>query len=327
MAFARRAGGADETAPTARIGLGLAAVGRPGYINLGRHRDLPAERTVDALREHTHALLDAAYARGVRYLDAARSYGRSEEFLADWLRRRPDVRDVVVGSKWGYTYTADWRTDAEVHEVKDHSAAAFDRQYAETRAVLGDRLDVYQIHSVTPESPALTDRGLHERLAGLAAEGVTVGLSTSGPAQADAIRAALEVMVDGERLFRSVQSTYNVLESSAGAALAEARDAGLHVIVKESMANGRLAAPEVAPPEVARIAERQGVGCDTVALAAVLHEPWAGTVLSGAAAPGQLASNLAAAELRLEDGDIASLAGIAEEPAAYWRHRSRLPWT
>ncbi len=45
-----------------RIGLGLAAVGRPGYINLGRDRDLPAERTVEALRERSHQLLDAAYA-------------------------------------------------------------------------------------------------------------------------------------------------------------------------------------------------------------------------------------------------------------------------
>lgn len=119
MPFARLAA---ATTPTCHIGLGLAAVGRPGYINLGRDRDLPADRTVEALRERTHDLLDAAYAQGVRYFDAARSYGRSEEFLAGWLRDRPDVDDVVVGSKWGYTYTADWSTEAERHEVKDHAS-------------------------------------------------------------------------------------------------------------------------------------------------------------------------------------------------------------
>ncbi|MFD7512757.1 aldo/keto reductase, partial [Streptomyces sp. NPDC059853] len=76
MAFSRFR---PDATPAARIGLGLAAVGRPGYINLGRAADLPAERTVDALRERSHQLLDAAHAAGVRYLDAARSYGRAEE--------------------------------------------------------------------------------------------------------------------------------------------------------------------------------------------------------------------------------------------------------
>src|SRR5687767_873026 len=109
----------EHLAGSTRIGLGLAAIGRPGYINLGHDVDLPAERTVEALREQARALLDDAYAAGVRYFDVARSYGRAEEFIADWLRSRPDVEDVVVGSKWGYTYTAGWRVDADVHEVKD----------------------------------------------------------------------------------------------------------------------------------------------------------------------------------------------------------------
>jgi aryl-alcohol dehydrogenase-like predicted oxidoreductase len=240
MSFARLA---TATTPTCHIGLGLAAVGRPGYINLGREEDLGENRTVEALRTRSHELLDAAYAQGVRYFDAARSYGRSEEFLADWLKANPDLDDIVVGSKWGYTYTADWTTDAEKHEVKDHSVQTYERQCAETAHLLGDRLDLYQIHSVTPDSPALTDKELHAKLAELAATGVTIGFSTSGPAQADAIRAALTVTVDGEPLFRTVQSTYNALETSAGPALAEAHDAGLTVIIKEGMANGRLAEP------------------------------------------------------------------------------------
>lgn len=235
MPFARLAA---ATTPTCHIGLGLAAVARPGYINLGRDADLGEHRTVEALRTRTHELLDAAHAQGVRYFDAARSYGLSEEFLADWLKARPGIDDIVIGSKWGYTYTADWTTDAERHEVKDHSLQTFERQRAETRDLLGDRLDLYQIHSVTPDSPALTDKELHTRLAQAAAEGVTVGFSTSGPAQAEAIRTALAVTVDGEPLFRTVQSTYNALETSAAPALAEAHDAGLTVIVKEGMANG-----------------------------------------------------------------------------------------
>ncbi|MFI8168487.1 aldo/keto reductase [Streptomyces sp. NPDC085931] len=322
MPFARLA---TATTPTCHIGLGLAAVGRPGYINLGRDQDLGEDRSVEALRARTHELLDAAYAQGVRYFDAARSYGRSEEFLAGWLAERPGLDDIVVGSKWGYTYTAGWSTDADTHEVKDHSLATYERQRAESGALLGDRLDLYQIHSVTPDSPALTDKELHARLAEAAADGLTVGFSTSGPAQADAIRAALAVTVDGEPLFRTVQSTYNALETSAGPALAEAHDAGLTVIVKEGMANGRLAGPH-APAVLREIAERTGLGCDAVALALVLRRPWAGVVLSGAATTAQLASNLHAAVVDLDDDQLARLATLAEDPRAYWERRGQLPW-
>lgn len=322
MPFARLA---TATTPTSHLGLGLAAVGRPGYINLGREKDLGENRTPDSLRTRTHELLDAAYAQGVRYFDAARSYGRSEEFLADWLKAHPDRDDIVVGSKWGYTYTADWTTDAEKHEVKDHSVQTYDRQRSETAELLGDRLDLYQIHSVTPDSPALTDKELHAKLAELAATGVTIGFSTSGPAQADAIRAALTVTVDGEPLFRTVQSTYNALETSAGPALAEAHDAGLTVIVKEGMANGRLAEP-YAPDALKAVAEETSLSTDAIALALILRRPWAGVALSGAATVGQLASNLHAAVVDLNDDQLARLDALAEDPHVYWERRGRLPW-
>ncbi|MFG1670474.1 aldo/keto reductase [Streptomyces sp. Y7] len=322
MPFARLA---TATTPTCHIGLGLAAVGRPGYINLGREQDLGENRSVETLRTRTHELLDAAYAQGVRYFDVARSYGRSEEFLAEWLRARPAFDDIVVGSKWGYTYTADWTTDAERHEVKDHSLQAYERQRAESEAVLGDLLDLYQIHSVTPDSPALTDKDLHARLAEAAAAGLTVGFSTSGPAQAEAIRAALAVTVDGEPLFRTVQSTYNALETSAAPALAEAHDAGLTVIVKEGMANGRLADPH-APEALKAVAEETALGCDAVALALILREPWAGVVLSGAATTVQLVSNLHAAAVDLDESQLERLAALVEEPGAYWERRGQLPW-
>jgi len=322
MPFARLA---TATTPTCHIGLGLAAVGRPGYINLGRDEDLGDDRSVDTLRTRTHELLDAAYAQGVRYFDAARSYGRSEEFLADWLNARPDTGDIVIGSKWGYTYTADWTTDAQTHEVKDHTVQTYERQRAETAALLGDHLDLYQIHSVTPDSPALTDKELHARLAEAAAGGTTVGFSTSGPAQADAIRAALAVTVDGEPLFRTVQSTYNALETSAAPALAEAHDAGLTVIIKEGMANGRLAAPN-APEALKAVAAETSLGCDAVALALILRRPWVGVVLSGAATLGQLSSNLHAAVVDLDEDQLTRLAALVEEPRAYWEQRSSLPW-
>ena len=95
-----------------RLGLGLAALGRPGYINLGHAADLAHDYDVASMRERAHAVLDAAWRGGVRYFDAARSYGRAEEFLATWLHGAAIApADVTVGSKWGYTYTAAWQVE------------------------------------------------------------------------------------------------------------------------------------------------------------------------------------------------------------------------
>ncbi|MBI5105064.1 MAG: aldo/keto reductase, partial [Solirubrobacterales bacterium] len=113
------------------LGLGLAALGRPAYINLGHAAALGEDRSVAALRARTFDVLDAALAAGVRYFDAARSYGRAEDFLGDWLRDRGIAPGAVtVGSKWGYRYTADWRDDADVHEVKELTGDVLRRQLA-----------------------------------------------------------------------------------------------------------------------------------------------------------------------------------------------------
>jgi aryl-alcohol dehydrogenase-like predicted oxidoreductase len=313
-----------------RIGLGLAAIGRPAYITSGRAADLGADRAPDDLRIRSHALLDAAYAAGVRYVDVARSYGRAEEFLAGWLAAHPGTTDVVVGSKWGYRYVGDWRMDAAVHEVKDHSPAAFAEQLAATRALLGDRLAVYHVHSATLETGALTDPVLHRALAGLRDQGVRIGISTSGPAQGEAIFEALEVIVDGSPLFTSFQSTWNLLEPSAGPALAAAARVGARVIVKEAVANGRLAPGEPGPPGPVRrareLADLLGVTIDRVAIAAAAAQPWAWQVLSGAVTPEQLASNLDAARLRLSEQQITGLIGTPQPAADYWTARSARRW-
>ena len=318
------------TGDRARLGIGLAAVGRPAYITAGRAADFGGQRDVDDLRVRAVAVLDAAHAAGMRYLDAARSYGRAEEFLAGWLAAHPEVDDVVVGSKWGYRYVGDWRLDADVHEVKDHSLAAFTQQFAETEALLGDRLDVYQVHSATLDSGVLDDASVHRALAGLRDRGIRVGLSTSGPRQGDTVRRALEVKVDGERLFTSVQSTWNVLEPSAGPALAEAAAAGARVIVKEAVANGRLTpggADSAGGRGVAALAADLDVGVDQLAIAAALAQPWAWRVLSGAATPTQVTSNAAAADLVLPDGVIDALATVAEDAQGYWATRASRPWS
>ena len=145
------------------------------------------------MRAHAHAVLDAAYDAGVRYFDAARSYGLAEEFLGSWLAARGLGReDLTVGSKWGYTYTAGWRVGAEVNEVKDLSIETLRRQEAESHVLLGDTLALYQIHSATVESGVLDDAAVLDELARLRADGLFESASRStGPRQSETIERAV----------------------------------------------------------------------------------------------------------------------------------------
>lgn len=289
-----------------RIGLGLAALGRPGYINLGHRADLGRETDISALESRSHEVMDAARAAGISYFDAARSYGRAEAFLSSWLDSRGiEPGEVTVASKWGYVYTADWRVDAEQHEVKDLSVENLRRQTVESRALLGDHLRLYQVHSATLESGVFEDPEVREELDRLRAQGLEIGFTSSGPRQRETIERALEV--GG---FDAVQATWNLLERSAGPALAAAHEAGLRVIVKESLANGRLI----------------GTVSDAVAIAAALTQSWADVVLSGAATVQHVESNVRALDLDYDESMDAELAGLVEDPESYWSTRAALPW-
>ena len=304
-----------------RVGLGFAALGRPGYITLGHGGDIAGHVDEAGLELATHAVLDAAYAGGVRYFDAARSYGKAEAFLASWLLSRALAPDeVTVGSKWGYTYTADWRVDAPVPEVQDLSIATLRRQFPQSRKLLGANLRLYEIHSATLESGVLDDRAVLDELARLRANGLAIGLTVTGPRQAETIERALE-----RDAFDVVQATWNLLERSAAPALAAAHTVGMGVIVKEALANGRLTA-RGAIPGLAAVAARIGTTPDALALAAVLAQPWADVVLSGAATPDTLHSNLGALTLGVPAEHLKELDALQEDAAKYWRTRARLPW-
>ncbi|MDV8022783.1 aldo/keto reductase [Rhodococcus sp. IEGM 1330] len=302
-----------------QLGLGLAALGRPEYLTVGHSDAVDGRFDPAALEQLCHAVLDAAWDSGVRHFDVARSYGFAEHFLGTWSTRNPNRREeLVVGSKWGYAYVADFQRGAAVHEVKEHSVARFAEQWPQTLRDLGGAPDHYLIHSVTPDSPALSDTALLDDLYAIAESGTRIGISTSGPHQADVVRAALDIGV-----FSSVQSTWNPLEPSSGPALARAHEAGWFVVVKEAMANGRLVAEDSA---LARLADSAGVGRDALALAIALAQPWADVVLSGAATVAQLQQNIAALAI---DRDLiaASDLDVAESPDSYWDNRSRLAWT
>jgi aryl-alcohol dehydrogenase-like predicted oxidoreductase len=319
-----------------RLGVGLAALGRPGYINFGHAEDLAQNYDMATMETHAHTVLDAAWAAGVRYIDAARSYGRAEAFLASWLARRQITPEALtIGSKWGYTYTADWQVTlppGEAHEVKEHSLPVLERQVGESQALLGDHLDLYQIHSATLESGVLENLSLLAKLGELRDSGLAIGFSVSGLNQTETILRGLEVMVEGRPLFAAVQATWNLLEQSTTGALTQAHAAGVAVIVKEALANGRLTPRNQTPDFAEKLAllhaaaQARQTTIDALALAAVIHQPWADVVLSGAATVEHLQSNLAALDVEWDDEVADQLSILIEPPVEYWKTRSHLAW-
>ena len=175
--------------------------------------------------------------------------------------------------------------------------------------------------SISPPSTAVCWRtgACIAELARLKGEGVLIELTMSGPRQAEVLERAMSVEVDGVRLFDAVRATWNLLEPSAAFALETAHASALGVIVKEALANGRLTIRNRDP----EFAGRQHA---LATLAAALARPWADVVLSGAATPEQLSSNLRSLEVSWDEEAELQALPLAEEPEAYWRRRSDLAW-
>jgi aryl-alcohol dehydrogenase-like predicted oxidoreductase len=92
-----------------RLGLGMAALGRPGYINLDRSSILgTGERSIADMQSQANVVMDQLFEHSsptsLPWLDCARSYGLSERFVGEYLRSKNIApNDVYVSSKWGYS--------------------------------------------------------------------------------------------------------------------------------------------------------------------------------------------------------------------------------
>jgi len=348
--------GVNQSLP--RLGLGMAALGRPGYINLNRsavfdtkvandndekEQSQKVHRSVELMQNQANIVMSTlmketkSLSSGgetvTPWFDCARSYGLSEKFVGEFLREnnvKPE--DCYVSSKWGYTYVADWNVEldeGEPHEVKDHSVENFLKQIKETVDCIGDYVNLYQVHSATFESGILTDDRIHEALYECKqSKGWSIGLSVSGPVQDEILREAMKIKTsDGSKLFDSVQCTYNILEQKPGDALLEAHNSGMDVIIKEGMANGRVFVNE----KVKEVSKSSGYSIDELALAFILSQPFQGRVLSGAVTSEQLVSNMKALELSKklltdEKELLDVMKGCCMESETYWKDRSALAW-
>ena len=310
-----------------KLGLGLAALGRPGYINLGHHQNIGPDKSKEAMYFQAEKVLNFAYQSGIQYFDVARVYGASEEFLSKWIRKQNQFNGYV-GSKWGYEYLADWKIDTDVHERKDHSAAFLKQQWVETRLNLGKNIDLYQIHSVTPESNVLNDRSVLNELQNIKKSGIEIGISTSGPSQAETIKKLLEIN-KVENLFTFIQCTINILEQSCQQILIEASESKINIIAKEIFANGRLSAAnkEFHQKEILilrNLALDLNLSLEELSLIWAYQQKYINIVLTGAATVEQLQSNIDA--ISKKGLTLPNLLELGTSKESYWQSRKSLKW-
>ncbi|EWH13432.1 NADP-dependent oxidoreductase domain-containing protein [Cellulophaga geojensis KL-A] len=312
-----------------KLGLGLAALGRPDYINI---RTTNVNKSVAAFKENAFTMLDHAYELGIRYFDTAPSYGKGEQFLLDWKNQR-EYKDLVLGTKWGYTYVANWEIGFNgKHEIKEHSLAKLKEQWQTSKNLLPE-LGIYQVHSATLESGILDNTNVLEELYTIKKEtGLTIGISTSGTQQSNVIEKALGIKVNGEDLFTSFQVTYNVLEQSTYPILNQLLKENKTVIIKESLANGRVFKSDAFKnyqknyKTLEALANNHNVSVDAIALRFIIDALEPTYLLSGASNTVQLDSNYKALDIVLSKSDLEKLKQLKTNPNNYWEERSSLEW-
>jgi hypothetical protein len=104
----------------------------------------------------------------------------AENGLGTCLKTRNLSRDAVtIGSKRGYTYLGSRRLDAPIHEVKDLSLDTLAAPIVESRDLVGDCLQLYQVHSATLESKALENTDVLRELLRLRSNRLVIGLTVS----------------------------------------------------------------------------------------------------------------------------------------------------
>lgn len=191
--------------PFGRTGLFVSALGLGG----GALGDLTLSE-----RDAT-ALIDGALELGINLIDTARSYGASEERLGRALAGRRD--DLVLSTKVGYG----------VDGVADWTPAAVSRGIDDALVRLAtDRLDVVHLHSCGAETLAACAPPL---VAAVQAGKVRVAAYSGDNRDLDA---AL-----GLGVFGAIQTSLNLCDQRAVAAVERARRAGVAILAKRPVAN------------------------------------------------------------------------------------------
>ena len=317
-----------ETSRLGRTGIELTRIGL-GCGNFGGIGSDPATWGQGESEEEAFALLDAAVAAGIGFLDTAASYGggRSEAFIGRWREERSSP--VLLSSKVFSSVTGD----------QDDYGLARERILREIDGTLErlrtERLDMYLTHAPDPETPIEeTLRALDE----LVRAGKVRAIGGSN-LDAEQLEEALET---SERLglarYEWVQNEYSLLERGAEDVMAVCDRAGLGFTPFSPLAGGWLTGKYrrgESYPAGSRMtlrpgpytvlenektfdaleafeaaAAQRGVAPATLAIAWILGNPQVTAVIAGPRRPEQLEPYLAALELPLSEQERDELASL-----------------
>ncbi len=313
------------------LGFGMAAIGRPQYINIKQQQQQQQPVDLRSFRRKGLEVLNYAYKAGISYFDTAPGYGFAEELLMEWIASLEDPQ-LEIATKWGYTYTANFDPRARQHEVKEHSIDKLNQQWEYSKKLL-PHLSTYQIHSATLESGVLGNLPVLHRMAELKQQyGLKIGLTTSGEHQLEIIRKALEIEVEGDTLFDVFQVTYNILEQDVAAIFDSQSARNKRFIIKEALANGRIFPNKhyvnYKPlyNQLIKLAKKYHTGIDAIALRFCIDSLNPFLVLSGASEVQHLQENMETAGFKLTHGELQSLNQFRVSSAKYWNERKGLTW-
>jgi pyridoxine 4-dehydrogenase len=239
-------------------------------------------------REAAKLVLRRAVELGVDLMDTADSYGPnvSEELIAEALHPYPE--GLVIATKGGHVRPGprQWVPDGR----PEHLRAALEGSLSRLRL---ERIDLYQLHKPDPNVPFEESVGA---LAEWRREGLIrlVGLSNVTVEQLEAARKITEIA--------SVQNRYNLADRASQPVLERCQELGIAFIPWYPINTGRLEGA------VQRVADRHGVTPPQVALAWLLASSPVHLPIPGTSSIPHLEENVAATELRLDQGDMQALA-------------------
>ncbi len=305
-----------------RSGLVVSAVGL-GTNNFGGRCD----------RAQSEAVVHHALELGITCVDTADMYGRgqSEEFIGGAIKGHR--QDVILATKFaGPMGEAPMQRGTSRRYTYDAVAASL-------RRLDTDYIDLLQIHFPDPETPIEeTLRALDD----LVHAGMVRYLGCSNFKAWQIVEAQWAARAEHLTPFISAQNRYNLLDRSIEAEVIPAcLKYGLGVLPYPPLAGGFLTGkyqPGAPPPSGARLAaggrqaeqtlsegnfsvlqelqhfaDSRGRTVLDVAIAWLVAQPTAGSVIAGATKPEQLDANVAAGDWKMSADEVAEVAQITQQ--------------